>query len=128
MVINADDLRSKGVNISKSLSWEKTAQDFVWQINNNPNLAFLAKCQHLIVPFEVEGAIHHKNAGKSESELYFLTYEFEGRFIKEDKEKMYGLTSCFVAGIARHIVAGINNSEEIDISISEGIREGIVAT
>lgn len=29
IIINADDLRSKGVNISKSISWEKTAHDFL---------------------------------------------------------------------------------------------------
>ena len=127
VVINADDLRSKGVNISKGLSWERTALDFVWQMNNNPNLASLAKCEHLIIPFGVEGAIHYKNGGRSESELYFLTYEFEGGFIKEDQGKMYGLTSCFVAGLASNIVSGIQNHEELDISISEGIRQGIVA-
>ncbi|MBZ9686946.1 Ryanodine receptor Ryr [Clostridium estertheticum] len=127
VVINADDLRSKGVNISKSISWERTALDFVWQMNNNVNLGALAKCKHLIIPFGVEGAIHYKNGGRSESELYFLTYEFEGGFIKGDQGKMYGLTSCFVAGLARTIVSGIQNHEELDSSIREGIREGIVA-
>ncbi|SHI03609.1 hypothetical protein [Clostridium grantii] len=58
VIINGDDLRSKGVNISKGLSWERTALDFVWQMNNNPKLAFLAKCRHLIVPFGLEGAIY----------------------------------------------------------------------
>ncbi|KMT21993.1 RyR domain-containing protein [Clostridium cylindrosporum] len=127
VVINADDLRSKGVNISKSLSWERTALDFVWQMNNNPNLTRLSKCHNLIIPLGVEGAIHYKNAGKSESELYFLTYEFEGGFIKEDQGKMFGLTSCFVAGLARNIVSGIRNKEDFEGSLSEGIREGIVA-
>lgn len=127
VVINADDLRSKGVNISKMLSWERTALDFVWQMNNNPNLTSLSKCKHLIIPFGVEGAIHYKDGGKSESELYFLTYEFEGGFIKEEQGKMFGLTSCFVAGLVRNIVLGIQNNEEVDNSLSEGIREGIVA-
>ncbi len=127
VVINADDLRSKGVNISKRLSWERTALDFVWQMNNNPNLVSLSKCNHLIIPFGVEGAIHYKNKGKSESELYFLTYEFEGGFIKEEQGKMYGLTSCFVAGLVKNIVSGIISNDNLDIYISEGIREGIVA-
>ncbi|MDF2675761.1 MAG: RyR protein [Bacillota bacterium] len=127
VVINADDLRSKGVNISKRLSWERTALDFVWQMNNNPNLVSLSKCNHLIIPFGVEGAIHYKNKGKSESELYFLTYEFEGGFIKEEQGKMYGLTSCFVAGLVKNIVSGIIGNDNLDSYISEGIREGIVA-
>lgn len=128
VVINAADLRSKGVNISKSLSWEKTAQDFVWQLNNNPNLTFLANCHHLIVAFGLEGAIYYStNKGKSESQLYFLPSAFEGRAFKKIEGKMYGLTSVFVAGIARNIVLESNYDEEITMSIGEGIREGIVA-
>ena len=126
VVINADDLRSKGVNISRSLSWERTALDFIWQLNNNPSLSFLAKCHHLIVPFGLEGAIHYRNDGISESRLYFLTNEFEGDFIKDDQGSMYGLLSCFTAGLAHNIVFGILNNDDLSESISEGIREGIV--
>lgn len=126
VVINADDLRSKGVNISRSLSWERTALDFIWQLNNNPSLSFLAKCRHLIVPFGLEGAIHYKNDETSESRLYFLTNEFEGDFIKDGQGSMYGLLSCFVAGLTHNIVFGILNNENLNVSISEGIREGIV--
>lgn len=117
IVINGDDLRSKGVNISKSLSWEKTALDFVWQMNNNPNLEFIANCHHFIVTFGLEGAIYYKNKGIAESRLYFLTNEFEGGFIKEYQGKMYGLTACFVAGLTRSISLGINNNEELSVSI-----------
>lgn len=127
VIINGDDLRSKGVNISKSLSWERTAQDFVWQINNNPNLAFLASCRHLIVPFGLEGAIYYRNEDIPETRLYFLPYEFEGGFIKDFQGKMYGLTSCFVSGLANAIVAGNQDNEELSESISIGIRQGIVS-
>lgn len=127
VVINADDLRSKGVNISKGLSWERTALDFVWQMNNNPNLAFLTKCRHLIAPLGLEGAIYYRNDGTPDSYLYFLTYAFEGGFIKETQGKMFGLTSCFVAGLVRAIVSGIQENEELSHSIDEGIREGMVA-
>jgi hypothetical protein len=127
VIINSDDLRSKGVNISRSLSWERTAQDFVWQINNSPNLAFLAQCRHLVVLFGLEGAIYYKNEGTPESHLYFLPYEFEGGSIADSQGKMAGFTSCFVSGIARSIVLGNDNNEEMAVSIGEGIREGIVA-
>lgn len=128
VVMNGDDLRSRGVNISKGLSWERTALDFVWQMNNNPHLCFLADCQHLIVPFGLEGAIYYKKHEGIESHLYFLTYEFEGGFIKENQGKMYGLTSCFVAGLAKSITQAIAKNESYGRSIDEGIREGMVAT
>lgn len=128
VVIYGNDLRSKGVNISKGLSWEKTALDFVWQINNNPNLTFLAKACHLVVPLGLEGAIYYQNDGAAaESRLFFMTNEFEGSFIKESQGKMYGLASCFVAGLVHSIVAGMHVQEELGKSIAEGIREGIVA-
>ena len=126
VIINSDDLRSKGVNISKSLSWEKTAQNFLWQINNNPNLEFLANCYHLVVPFGLEGAIYYRNDKINESRLYFLPYEFEGGLIKEKQGKMYGLTSSFVAGLARSIVEDEAKNELISYSINDGIRQGMV--
>lgn len=127
VIINGDDLRSKEVNISKSLSWERTAQDFVWQISNNPNLAFLASCRHLIIPFGLEGAIYYRNESTSETRLYFLPYGFEGSFIKDTQGKMIGLTSCFVAGLASAIVTGSQDNEELYESIGNGIRQGIVS-
>ena len=127
VIINGDDLRSKGVNISKSLSWERTAQDFVWQISNNPNLAFLANCRHLIIPFGLEGAIYYRNESIPETRLYFLPYGFEGSFIKDTQGKMIGLTSCFVAGLASAIVTGRQENEELHESIGTGIRKGIVS-
>ncbi|MBP2031928.1 hypothetical protein J2Z42_000593 [Clostridium algifaecis] len=128
IVINGDDLRSKEVNISKNLSWEKTALDFVWQIKNNPSLTFLSKCSQLIVPLGLEGAIYYRNDGKTKSKLYFLTYAFEGDLIKQVNGKMYGLTSCFVAGLSKSIVLGKLKNKSMDESIDDGIREGIVAT
>ena len=127
VVIDADDFRAQGVNISKSLSWERTAIDFVWQINNNPNIAFLANCRHLIIHFGLEGAIYyHKNAGVK-SQLFFLPYAFEGDSIKENQGIMFGLSSCFAAGLAGGIATGIKNHEELSKSIKDGIQSGIVA-
>ena len=127
IVIDADDFRAKGVNISKSLSWERTAIDFVWQINNNPNIAYLANCRHLIIHFGLEGAIYYNKNKEIKSQLFFLPYAFEGDFIKDSQGKMFGLSSCFAAGIARDVAAGIKNNEELSKSIREGIRSGIVA-
>lgn len=127
VIINSEDLRSKGVNISKGLSWERTAQDFVWQINNNPNLAILANCRHLIVLFGLEGAIYYKNDGGTESHLFFLPYAFEGGSFADSQGMMSGFTSCFVASIARCIVNGLTSGDDLSQSIGEGIRQGIVS-
>lgn len=128
IVINSDDLRLKGVNISKSLSWEKTSQDFVWQLNNNPRLSFLLNCKHLVVPFGLEGAIYYRNESVVEYKLYFLPYAFEGETIREERGKIYGLTSCFVSGLSKSILEMNYNKESLDMAIDEGIRLGMVAS
>lgn len=127
IIINSEDLRAKGVNISKSISWERTAQDFVWQLNNNPNLSFLAGCRHLIFTFGLEGAIYYKCNGVSESRLYFMPYQFEGDFTKGIQGVVYGCTSCFVAGLVKSIAGQDMKEEELSFLINDGIREGIVA-
>ncbi|WP_455539724.1 RyR domain-containing protein [Terrisporobacter sp.] len=126
VIINAEDLRAKGVKISKGLSWERTALDFVWQMKNNPRLKHLSKCTNLIIPFGLEGVIYYHKELNAESKLYFLTDEFEGGFIKEGTGKMYGLTSCFVAGLVKTIVNN-QNEEELPDLIDEGIRLGMVS-
>ena len=128
VVIDADDFRAQGVNISKSLSWERTAIDFAWQINNNPNIDFLANCHHLILHFGLEGAIYYQKNAHVKSQLFFLPYAFEGDSIKENQGNMYGLSSCFVAGLAGSIASGLKKMENLSRSISKGIRSGIVAT
>ncbi len=124
VIINADTLRSKGVNISKSLSWEKTALDFVWQLSNNPNLSFLSACRHLIVLFGLEGIIYYKNSSFPEAYLYFLPYECEGDFARNDLGKMTGITSAFVAGLSA-VIAG-EESDDLSTIIPQGIHKGMI--
>lgn len=128
VVMNGDDFREKGVNVSRSLSWERTARDFVWQLKHNPNLQFIKKCNHLIVTFGLEGVIYYQNRGSTaKSFLYYLPFEFEGDSFPDSLGKMYGLTSCFVAALARRIVLDQLSDDSLTDSIGEGIREGIVA-
>jgi hypothetical protein len=126
VIINADDLRSKGVNISKGLSWEKTALDFVWQLGNNPNLTFLTGSRHLIVPFGLEGVIYCKNEEGVESTLYFLPYEFEGDITQTRFGRMFGLTSCFTAALAGAITRNVDKQAISDV-LPKGIRLGMLA-
>lgn len=124
VIINAEDLRAKGVNISKGLSWEKTALDFVWQMKNNPKLKHLSNCTNLVIPFGLEGAIYYHKEDTAASKLYFFTNEAEGGFIPDNHGKMYGLTSCFVAGLAKAIACGMDY-ESLPELLDSGIRQGM---
>lgn len=127
LIINGNDLRSRGVNISEGLSWEKTSLDFVWQMKNNPKLKMIQKCKHVIVPFGMEGAIYYNNEETPSSHLYFVTNESEGQRNYQKYGQMYGLTSCFTAGIAKSLWRN-RNMESIQESIEEGIKQGMIAT
>lgn len=51
LVINAEDLRKMGINISRSLSWEKTALEFLWEVNHNEKLECIKHFPNLIIRF-----------------------------------------------------------------------------
>ena len=48
LILNADDLRDHGTNISRKISWERTGEDFLWQMTNNPKFSELAKYKHMV--------------------------------------------------------------------------------
>lgn len=122
VVLSADDLRQGGEQISRRLSWERTAKDFVWQIACNPDLIALNNCAYLVVRFGVDGAIlHTRRSGVVESRLFFDPKVGEGGFGDIYPGKMSGVTSAFVAAItaqvARHGIEGL----------AEGVRQGILS-
>ena len=69
--IDADDLRAEGISLSRALSWEKTAEDFVRNLGSNGRLDTLVTCPNLIVRFGNEGVIHHRGRDATNPKLYF---------------------------------------------------------
>lgn len=129
MVINADDLRSSGVNISRCLSWERTALDLVWQMANNPWMLPLSNCANLVVRFGLEGAIHcSRKGGKVESRLFFDPSAIEDGFGERYPGDMQGLSSAFTAALAARIASRSAEGKELSEAVSEGVRNGILAS
>jgi hypothetical protein len=77
VIIDAEDLRAEGIPLSRSLSWEATAEDFVRNLGSNGRLDTLVTCPNLIVRFGNEGVIHHKGRDASDPKLYFLPKHME---------------------------------------------------
>jgi len=125
VVVSANDLRSEpnGLNISRRLSWERTATDFVWQMACNAHLLTLANCANLVVRFGIDGAIHYtRREGESKARLYFDPALPEDGYCEDCPGEMLGLTAAFVAALTSHISAkGMDG-------IHDGIREGIQAS
>ena len=122
LIIDANDLRKLGVNISRHLSWEQTTEDFYWQMINNPQIKPLAACKNLIVRFGLDGAIHYTNTdGKINASLYYDPNFGEDGYKEQHEGDMQGVTAAFVAAFAAKIAKeGLKGTEN---GICEGIQK-----
>jgi len=122
VVISADDLRRSGVKISRRLSWERTAKDFIWQMASNPALVALNNCAYLIVRFGVEGAIlYTRRGGVVKSHLFYDPKIGEDGFADVYPGNMLGVGSAFVAGLTASL------SHKGLEGVEEGVREGLLS-
>ena len=123
IVVGANDLRSDGMNMSRRLSWERTATDFLWQLLTNPKFDPLSKSSHLIVRFGLDGAIHYcSRNGKSHAVLYFDPALVEDESFSEKDGTMAGFTSAFVAAIANNVLK--NGFSDLASGIKDGLLSG----
>jgi RyR domain/ATPase family associated with various cellular activities (AAA) len=126
VIVSADDLRAEGVNISRQLSWERTATDFVWQLANLDHP--LANCVNLVVRFGIDGAIHSFGGpGLGTSRLYFDPAAAENDFRGECPGEMVGQASAFAAALTARIVRMLprQDGETLRRAVGDGVRDGI---
>ena len=119
VVLNANDLRDNGSNISKNLSWERTALDFVWEIANNPELSEFRDCRNLIVRFGIDGAILYQNQDEIKAKLYYDSKVLEEGYQDKHQGVMQGYGCAFVAAIASCIAK--NDLDHVDKFVQNGI-------
>lgn len=128
VVISADDLRSEGVELSKGLSWEKTCEDFVLNLNPSGKLATLATCAHLVVLFGCDGAIYRHGQGDEKQILFFDPSRTEGDYVKG--RWVPGMTEAFIAGMTSHLAQQLHEPPEKSIILGfhaarRLVKEGI---
>ena len=128
VVVTADDLRASGMNISRSLSWERTAKEFVWQMAYNAGLG-LSDCTNLVVRFGLEGAIHYTLVGEcATARLYFDPTMSEGDFMHNYPGKMQGISSAFVAALAARIAVQCGRGDLLSDAVGRAVRDGLNAS
>lgn len=98
VIIDAEDLRAEGISLSRSLSWEHTAEDFVRNLGSNGRLDTLVTCPNLIVRFGNEGVIHHRGRDAVNPKLYFHPRQIENGNQAGKGSDMIGQASAFTAG------------------------------
>lgn len=126
VIVNADLLRFKGANISRRLSWERTAQDLVTEIQCHPRLEMLSQFAHLIIRFGVTAAIHCFRSGRDTHRvLYYDPTAFHGIFRGIGTEgAIIGNNSVFAASVAKELLnpdSAKTSLERIGLAIEQAI-------
>lgn len=130
VVIPVNDLRRTEVQISRELSWERTAQDVVWELVHNPRVNALSSCAHVMVSFNTAGVVllsrqEPSQIGKVNAcrgVLFFDPLVIEGMWEQEHPGGMIGYTTCLTASIARQLMLS-----EDDPNIHQAIQSGFAA-
>ncbi len=106
-VVNVDDLRATGSQISQGISWEKTCEETAWALHFHPALSFLSQCQCVVVHFPFTAAFVYQKAPGGEDgvhcNLVFDPTMMEGQWVSAQKGTMVGATAALSSAIATEL-------------------------
>jgi hypothetical protein len=132
VVMTVNDLRLTEVQVSRELSWERTAQDLAWELVHNPRVNALSHCAHVVISFDTAGAVllSQPQAGGQTADrriapqcrLFFDPQGIEGMWEQNYPGGMIGYTSCLTAGIARQLLLSPDQP-----NIDQGMQSGLAA-
>ena len=123
VITTVNDLRQTAVQISRNISWERTAQDVSWELTYNPQINNLSRCAHVIVSFYTAGAILLSwKSGRVKATLFFDPFAMEGEWEHQYPGQIVGYTSCLTTAIVRQMML---NPKQPDFT--RGIQTGMAA-
>jgi hypothetical protein len=132
VVMTVNDLRLTEVQISRELSWERTAQDLAWELVYNPRVNALSHCALVAVSFDADGAflLSRPRAAADptsqpsvpRAQLIFDPTTIEGIWAQAYPGRMIGYTTCLAAGLARQLMLSPDQPE-----VERGIQHGLSA-
>lgn len=134
LIVSIDDIRGEEVRVSKGISWERTAQDMVYELENNTVIKKLLECKCLIITFDSEGALIVMNEYKEKNykferrdyKLIFDSDFMEGEWNEQFPGDVPGGMSCFCAGVIYTLYQNKDANKEIAY-IEKGIKTGLSA-
>ncbi len=122
VVLSINDLRESAIQVSAQISWEKTAQELIWELTHNPMINSLTNSAFTVVSFGPTGALLLPGVKKHErSQLLFDPLHMEREW-PAGKGEIIGKTSVLVTGIVREIIIANNKPDLI-----KGIQAGVLA-
>ncbi|MBN2045217.1 MAG: hypothetical protein JW757_09375 [Anaerolineales bacterium] len=122
------DLRLTDIQVSKGLSWERTAQDVIWELAHNPQINQMAQSACVVVLFGTAGVVFHRRdqtpSGENtwSSKLVFDPKVVEGEWISHHPGGMIGYNTCLAAGISKQLMLADDLSK-----LEDGIHSGLAA-
>ena len=132
VIMTIDDLRRMEVQVSREISWERTAQDLLWELIYNPQINALSRCAFTVISFGAAGALtlSRQNAAEdisglqrnSRCKLFFDPRVIEGMWEHDYPGGIMGYTSCLTAGIVRQFMLSFDQPD-----IDKGILQGLSA-
>jgi hypothetical protein len=124
-VVNLEDIRREEVRVTRGVSWERTAQDLVVELERNPILRPLQELRYLVVRIGFEGAVIVRRDGPDRKEftLVFDAGNMEGDWWSFDRDGgSVGFMSSLTAGLVSRLVTGPNED-----AVVEGVKAGLAA-
>jgi hypothetical protein len=118
VVTTIDDLRRMEIQISRRLSWERAAQDLVWELRRNPAINNLSRCRHAIVSFGTAGAVLLSGPDRGAS-LVFDPSLMEGEWESPRSGSAIGYTVTLATAVAAELMQ--QDSPNVERAIQSGV-------
>lgn len=124
VLLDASDLRRLSVHLTEGISWERSALDVLREVAENPELALLRRARHLVVRFDLEGAllVELRDGHLRDARLVYDPTAREGDQRRKATGGVPGTRTAFAAGVAAHI-----DKEASPGSVLAGVQTGIAA-
>lgn len=126
VVLAIDDLRGREIQVSRALSWERTAQELVWELINKPDVNVLSRIAHTVVSFGPTSAVLVSGSsatnGHPRCTLFFDPELVEGVWEDEHAGGIMGGTDCLTAALVRELLLDPDVPE-----LGRGIGAGVAA-
>jgi hypothetical protein len=123
VITSIEDLRRSEVQISRQISWERTAQDVFWEVVHNPRINRLIRCAHIVISLDTAGAILLSSlpSGGLKGELLFDPLHMEGEWERKWPGMMYGFTTCLSTALMDAFLES-PRSPDLRAGIQAGVR------
>jgi len=127
LVVHADDLRMSGVPISACTSWDRCADDvkLAWHLKNAMLHALVQPDVHVVVLFDVEGAMVLSSTGKGDLtlKLIFDPQVAEGDIAETLPGDMVGKMNAFLVHLSHQIVM-----QEGEVALDGAVEQALTVS